>query len=375
MINNKETTIKKISPLKVYFSLEDRAEILKRVDECLSTGMLAQGKNVKEFEESFAKYTGVKHAIAVSSGGSAIEIVMRILGVEGKEVLIPANTFLATASSVVLAGGKPKFADVSLKTFSVSLDSLKKSVSKNTAGVIVVHIGGIITPEIESIKKWCDENHLWLFEDCAHAHGSNFSNKIAGNFGIAGAYSFFATKVMTSGEGGMIVTNEDEIAKKARVLRDYGKTEPWVSYHTEIGANWRMNDISGAIGVVQLKRLDDFINSRESIARLYTKLLSPLKDLVLVLPEGKCSWYKYIVLLPKSIDREKLRVKMKEKGVSLSGGVYDLPLHKQPVFKNMKNENLTVAEDICSRHICLPIYYGMTNEDAEYVVVGLKNSI
>ena len=369
---NKETTIKKIPPLKIYFSSEDKKEILVRIEECPSSGMLAQGKNVKEFEDEFAKYIDVKNAVAVNSGGSAIEISMRILNVKDKEVLVPANTFFATASSVILAGGNPVFVDISKDTFSISLEHLKKSKTKNTVGVIVVHIGGIITPEIESIKKWCDDNGLWLFEDCAHAHGSRLNGKMAGTFGIAGGYSFFATKVMTSGEGGMLVTNNNDFAKKAKILRDYGKTEPWVSFHTEIGANCRMSDISGVIGLVQLRKLDEFVNWREKVASLYTNKLKSLPGIKLILPKDKCSWYKYIVLLPSNIDREKLRIKMKEIGVSLSGGVYDLPLHKQPVFKNVEAKDLKNTEEVCSHHICLPIYYGMGNEEVEYVINALK---
>lgn len=363
----------KVPPVKVVFSEQDREEILRRIDECLASGMLAQGKNVKEFEDEFAKSTGTKHAVAVSSGGSALEIAMRILNVTGKEVLVPANTFLATASSVVLAGGKVKFVDVAPDTFSVSLENLRKAATKNTAGVIVVHIGGIITPEIEKIQDWCRAQKLWLFEDCAHAHGSKWHGKASGNFGIAGGYSFFSTKVMTSGEGGMVVTHDDDFAKKARVFRDYGKPEPWVSFHTEMGANWRMSDIAGAVGVVQLKRLQEFVSWREKIANSYTRLLKSIPNITPVLPKDRCSWYKYIVLLPKGADREILKAKMKESGVSLSGGVYEIPLHRQPVFKETAANHYPVAEDICGRHICLPIYYGITNEEAEYVVQTLKN--
>ena len=363
----------KIPPVKVIFLEEDKKEILGRIEECLTTGILAQGKNVREFEEKFAKYVGVKHAVAVSSGGAAIEIAMRILNVKGKEVIVPTNTFLATASSVVLAGGKVKLVDIDPDTFCISLESLRRAVTKQTVGVIIVHVGGIITHKIEEIKKWCDDNNLWLFEDCAHAHGSRFNGKMAGTFGIAGAYSFFATKVMTSGEGGMIVTNDNNFAKKARILRDYGKTEPWISYYTELGANWRMSDITAAIGVVQFKRLNDFIAWREKIANIYTKSLKSDSRLKLVLPKGKCSWYKYIVLLPKDIDRDEIKKRMKEKDVSLSGGVYDIPLHRQPIFSSLKERyQFPVADDVCKRHICLPIYYGMKEEEAMYVIETLQ---
>jgi len=375
MTQDTKKNLLKIPSLKVYFPPEDIKEILSKIEECLSTGMLAQGKNVQEFEKQFASYLGTQNAICVSSGGSAIEVVMRALNVKEKEVLVPANTFLATASSVVLAGGNSRLVDISPKTLSPTLESLKKSITKNTTGVIIVHIGGIISEEIEEIRNWCNEKGLWLFEDCAHAHGSMFHKKMAGTFGLGSAYSFFATKVITCGEGGIVVTSDNELAKKVRILRDYGKTEPWVSYHVELGANWRMSDITAVIGLAQLKRLNEFINFREKIASLYTKFLETIPEVNPILSKDRCSWYKYIILLPNNKDREKLRIKMKENGVSLSGGVYDVPLHKQPVFKSFENEPLHNAEDFCRRHICLPIYYGMKNEEVEYVVETLKNCL
>jgi dTDP-4-amino-4,6-dideoxygalactose transaminase len=198
---------------------------------------------------------------------------------------------------------------------------------------------------------------------------------MAGRFGQAAAYSFFATKVMTSGEGGMLVTDEDELAQRARGLRDYGKPDPWVSFHTEIGANWRMPEFCAAVGFVQLRRLDEFIAWREKIAGFYTEGLRGIPGVAPVLPAGRSSWYKYIVLLPKGLHREQVKSVMKDRGVSLSGGVYDMPLHQQPVFAGMTHEQFPMADNLCSRHICLPLYYGMTDEEAEYVVDTLKDTL
>ncbi len=361
-----------IPPLKIVFSEEDRQEILKRIDQALASGRVAQGENVKEFEETFARYIGTKHAVAVSSGGAAIEVAMHLLNVKDREVLVPTNTFAATATGVLLAGGRVRFVEADPKTFSVSLASLKQAVTPQTVGVIVVHIGGIITPEIEAIRQWCDEAGLWLFEDAAHAHGSQLNGKMAGRFGIAAAYSFFATKVMTSGEGGMLVTDDDELAKRARGLRDYGKPDPWVSFHTQIGSNWRMSEFCAVVGLVHLRRLDEFVGWRERIAHYYTGALRSLPEVIPVLPAGRSSWYKYIVLLAKERRREEIKAVMKEHGVSLSGGVYETPLHRQPVFEAMAVGSFPVADDICARHICLPLYYSMTQEEASQVIEVLR---
>ena len=365
----------KIPPVKVIFDENARKEILGRIEDCLTSGMLAQGKYIEEFEDKWAQYLGIEHAVAVSNGSSAIEVAMRILNVQGKEVLVPVNTFAASAISVLLAGGIVRFVDMDAATFSPSLEELKRRVTPKTAGVEIVHIGGIITPEIEKIRDWCQEKGLWLFEDCAHAHGSDMNGKRAGRFGIAGGYSFFATKTMTSGEGGMIVTEDEEFAQKARLLRNHGKPEPWVSYHTELGSNWRLSELNAAVGLSHLTRLDDFISWRDKIARLYSDLLRKVPGITLVLPRARTSWYKYIVLLDARIDKDKLKQSMKEQGVSLSGEVYDVPLHEQPIFQNMTDGEFPVAEDVCHRHICLPLYYGMSEDEARFVVETLNKNL
>jgi dTDP-4-amino-4,6-dideoxygalactose transaminase len=233
----------------------------------------------------------------------------------------------------------------------------------------------MVTPEVEEIRHWCNGNDLWLLEDAAHAHDSEVNHKKAGTFGIASAFSFFATKTITTAEGGMIVTESEKFAQKASTLRDYGKVEPWVSYHTELGFNWRMSELNAAVGLAQLKRLDDFIVWRARVAELYTQLLRQIPQVTPVLPKRRSSWYKYIVLLPPKIDRNKLKKFMVEQGVSLSGGVYDIPLHRQPIFKNMADGEFPMADDVCQRHICLPLYYGMTGGEAELVVETLKRGI
>ncbi|RLC62613.1 MAG: DegT/DnrJ/EryC1/StrS family aminotransferase [Chloroflexi bacterium] len=364
-----------IPAMKVVFGEDDRREILARIEDSLATGMLAQGQYVRQFEGKWSEYLGVKYAVATCSGGAALEVCLQALNVKDKEVLIPVNTFAATPLSVLLAGGKVRFTDIDAATLSPSLEQLKRRVTPKTAGVIIVHIGGIVTPEIEDIRSWCSQNGLWLLEDAAHAHGSEINGRKAGTFGLAGTFSFFATKIMTTAEGGIIVTQSEELTKRATILRDYGKAEPWVSYHTDSGFNWRMSELHAAIGLTQLKRLDAFITWRENIAKLYTQLLQQIPEATPVLPKDRSSWYKYIVLLNQQIDKGRVKKSMKQQGISLSGGVYDVPLHQQPIFKTMADGEFPIADDFCRRHICLPIYYGMTGGEAEFVVESLKRGI
>jgi dTDP-4-amino-4,6-dideoxygalactose transaminase len=367
--------MRKIPPLKVCFSREDRREILNRIDESLATGQVVMGKNVAELEREFAAYCGVKHAVAVSSGSSALEIVLRAMDCKGKDVLVPTNTFFATASAVLFAGGKPVLVDINPAAFTLDLKTIRRRRTKKTAAVMIVHIGGMISPEVEAIRSWCDSQGLWLIEDAAHAHGSEHAGKKAGRFGQAGCYSFFSTKVMTSGEGGMVVTDDEKFAETARLLRNHGKPQPWTSYHTQLGSNWRMTEFSAAVGLTQLRNLDKYIAWREKIAGFYTKALAGVPELIPVLPQGRSSWYKYIVLLDRKIDRAKLKAWLKEKGVGLAGEVYEIPLHRQPVFAGARLGPFPAADDVCRRHICLPLYYGMTKPEAAYVVENLIKGI
>lgn len=361
-----------VPPLKVVFEEADRKAILEEIDKCLSSGWVAAGKYVKEFEEFWADYCGCTHAVACGSGGAALEMLMKALGVEGKEVLVPTNTFVASPNSIIFAGGNAVFLDTDPRTMGVSLEEIKRQVTDNTVGVMVVHIGGIISPEMSQIASWCKEKGIWLVEDAAHAHGSESEGMRAGQFGTAAAYSFFATKVMTGGEGGMVVTDDDDLAETCRRLRDYGKRTDWETVHTYLSSNYRMNEISAIVGLSQARRLDDFIAWRQKIADRYTEELADVLELVL--PPGRNSWYKYMAYLPQGMDREHFRTQMKERGVSLSGGVYDIPVHLQPVYQELRpGLSLPQSEAACARHICLPLFYTMTDEQADHVIASVRD--
>lgn len=361
---------------RIVFTEDDVRAVQERVGEVLRTGQLAQGKYVAELERSWAAYAGAKHAVAVNSGSSAVEIPMRIFARSGDEVLVPVNTFAATAIAVRFAGADVRFVDTDPATFGVSLAALRARRTPRTRGVVVVHIGGIVTPEMPEIRSWCDAEGLWLVEDCAHAHGSATGERHAGTFGAAGAFSFFATKVMTSGEGGMIVTDDDGVAEQARLLRNHGKPQPWVSVHTHPGGNWRMSEVHAVIALQQLARLDAMIESRAAVAALYARALEGMPELTPVLPAGRSGWYKFIVLLPPGVDRARVRADMAARGVSLSGGVYDVPLHRQPLFEEEEAEqSYPIADDVCARHVCLPMFPGMTSEEGRRVIDALREAI
>ena len=369
----------RIPPARIYFSEEDRASILKSIDEALCTGQLTLGKNGKQLEEEFARFIGTKHAIAVNSGTSSIQILMHIYGVRGKEVIIPTNTFFATALGVMHAGGIVRFVDCDPETFSMDMDSLRNSMTPNTAGVIVVHIGGIVTPHMQEIQRLCKERGVFLVEDAAHAHGSSYKGQMAGTFGESASFSFYPTKIITSAEGGIIVTDSTTINDEARLYRDQGKATFTSNIHNKLGYNWRMSEPHAIIGLAHVRRLREFIEERNTLARVYDAGLKGVKGLKpLVLTKDSVSnYYKYIVMLDDRIDRAALKKTLREKyDVGLSGEVYELPVHMQPYFDGKyKQGDFPKAEHMCAHHICLPLYQKMSEDDASYVVQSLRDAL
>ena len=366
----------KIVPTKPYFSEEDINFIQSNFREILEgKSFLSQYKYCEEFEKQFADYIGTKYAISVANGTCALEIILRSLNVKG-DVIVPTNTVAATAYGVVAAGCNPIFADCG-QDLILDLDDVKKRITKNTKAIITVHIGGLISSNTKELVEFCDDNNIYLIEDAAHAHGSTLDNRKAGTFGVAAGFSFFSTKVITTGEGGMITTNDDIINQRARILRDQavinqGKFE---NYHEEFGYNWRMQEVSALLGITQLKRLEEFIKRRLEIARIFDEELSSLKNIRIrkTPPSVRENYYKYVIFLEKH-DRFEIQKMMREKfNVRLGGCVYAIPLHKQPAFS--RKISFLVAEDLCSRHICPPMYHEMTDEEAKYVADSLKKCL
>jgi len=367
---------------RIDFPEDDRKEISRKIDEVLKSGMLTLGKYTKEFEENFREYVKTEHAVAVNSGTAALEICLRASGIKNSSVVVPTNTFCATPAAVIHAGCKVIFSDIG-DDMCLDPDSLQNSIKKDTKAAIIVHIAGNITENINAIKDICNDKNILLIEDAAHAAGSSFAGVKAGNIGGCAAFSFYPTKVMTSGEGGMITANSKEICKKALVLRDQGKESFNSNNIVELGYNWRMSEISAIIGMQQLKRLDEFIEKRKKAAGIYNKVLKETENIrPLVVPKkASPNCYKYVAsldcLAEGKIKREGLKKNMKEKfGVSLSGEVYDVPCHLQPVFKNFfGNIGLPNSERLCRSHICLPIYPQMKKEEAEYAADCLTKAV
>lgn len=363
---------------QVHFPDEDRQAILAQIDEALRTGQLTLGRLGRDLEERFAARHGARHAVAVGSGTAALEIPLRCFDVVGRDVLVPANTFFATAAAVVAAGGRPRFVDCDPATLAVDPASVEAMIGPETAGIVVVHIAGIVTPAIHELQRICDAYDIFLLEDAAHAHGAGLDGRAAGTFGRAAAFSFYPTKVMAGGEGGMVLTDDDRVADEARIYRDQGKAGFLTNHHTHLGYNWRMSEPHAAIALSQLGRLDQFIAHRRHVAALYDEALagSPLRPLAV--PEGaEPNFYKYVAYLPEGVDRTALKQLLRTSyGVALSGEVYELPLHRQPVFERFADdEPLPGADEICARHVCLPISAALRDDQVATVANALAGAL
>jgi perosamine synthetase len=361
-----------IPPAKPYFPKSDIEEMKTHLERILNSGMLTLGEYTKQFEQLFATYTGVKQAIAVNSGTSALEIALRTQRLQqGDEVILPTNTFGATAAATIFAGGRPVITDINPESLTIDSDLVKKSITKKTRGVVTVHIGGLVCPDIMSIKQTCDDEGLFLIEDAAHAHGSKIDGKSAGSLGTAGCFSFYPTKVITSGEGGIITTDSNEVASVANILRDQGKESFSSNRIVMLGYNWRIPEMCAALGILQLKRLPEFIANRSSIAKTYDKALDDLGiERVVTPPNVLNNYYKYTFFLPVGIDRDRFKSVCRQRGVAYGGEVYWPPLHLQPAFQEYlsKNARFEAADERCRRMVNPPMFSQMAAEQAERVL-------
>jgi perosamine synthetase len=362
---------------RVVFREEDRAEIAAAIMDILASGALTLGPYTKRFEAAFGAAHSAPHAVATSSGTAALDIILRTAGVARRDVIVPANTFFATAAAVLQAGGRPVFADIDAATFALSRATVEAALTPATAAVVLVHIGGLITPGVDEIRRLCDDLGVPLIEDAAHAHGSSYGGRFAGSFSLAAAFSFYPTKVVTSGEGGMVLTGSDHVRDEALIYRDQGKGAFTANHHVRLGSAMRMSELHAVTGLVHLRRMNAAIARRRSVAARYTADLQvaggpqPLAE-----PAGcRSNFYKYIAVLPPGLDRAIFKQELAERhGVRLSGEVYDVPLHKQPVFADYATGPLPVAEDMCTRHVCLPVHSDMRDDEADHVLSAVSRA-
>jgi len=357
-----------IKPFRVAFSDEEVEEFLTRARNVLESGHLIPGTNARLFEEGFRRIVEAKYATTVASGTAALEIIFRSLGLNGTDVLAPANTNYATVEAIMRAGGRPVLYDAGLYP---DPDSIERAVTAKSRAVVVVHIGGYISPSINDIVSFCRDREILLIEDAAHAHGSRYKGRSAGTFGTAAAFSTFATKVITTSEGGVVVTDSQHVRDLALVYRDQGKDEAGTR-NVLFGSAWRMSELHASLGVVQLCRFDKRLQRNNQIIDRYVSEIDRENIEVPYDIEAVYSGYKFIVLLSDTRKRNSLKSHLLETGIEPAKGVYDVPIHRQPALDAIAHGSYPAAEKFADTHLCLPMWHGLTDEEVGRVIAEVN---
>ena len=347
------------------------------VVEAMRSGGLAQGPRVQAFEEQFAGYIGVRHAVATSSGTAALHVALLAHGIgEGDEVVTTPFSFIATANAVLFTGARPVFADIG-EDYNIDSEKIMQAITPKTKAVLPVHLYGR-PAEMKAIEEIAEDHNLALIEDACQAHGATCGDdcRKAGSFGT-GVFSFYPTKNMTTGEGGMITTDNPGIAKQARMLRDHGSSRRYV--HEMLGFNLRMTDIGAAIGMVQLKKLDQFNSARRMNAAHLTGKLKHVAGITTPDDAPGHVFHQYTVRVA-GVDgsrcgdctRDDLVAHLGEKGIG-TGVYYPIPIHKQPLYRKLGFEDsLPVAERFADEVLSLPVHPAVSEADLDYIIETMK---
>lgn len=357
------------------FTTDEVLWVQERLAELLLTSAhLTMGRYGEELEEEAAALTGSPHAVAVASGTAALEAILRAIEVAGTEVIVPTNTFGATAVSVLRAGATVVLADAD-ETLGIDVADVASRITPRTRAVVTVHIGGRIADSIRELCQLCERKGIALIEDCAHSLGSTWQGQSAGTFGVAGAFSMFATKVLTSGEGGMVVTSHPAIAETTRLLRDHAKRADGTMEVT--GYNWRLGEAQALLALAQVRALPRLLEARRAVTDVYDSRGATLGGVRALgpRPHSVDNGYKYL-MFSRAYDLEKLANLLSARyGVDLGGTVYRTPLHEQPAFHSYAQGSYPGAAAWCPAHFCPPSHPLMTQVDAHRVMDSLADAL
>ncbi len=351
------------------------AEEIAAVTQVLKEKRLSQGEYVEKFEKSFAEYVGTNHAIAFNSGTAALQVGLAAKGIKPKDEIITSPfTFAATANVIVLLGAKPVFVDIDPETLNINPLLIEEAITSNTRAIIPVHYAGQCA-EMDEIIRIAKEYDLFVLEDAAEAHGSLYKKKLAGNLGDAGTFSFYPNKNIVTGEGGMLTTNDDELAKKARILLNHGQDGRY--HHVEIGWNYKMMDLVAAIGLVQIKRIHHILKHKKELAEYYIDIF---REFDFIRPQtvrsyNLHSYMLFSVLTSNQAQRDALQSILENAGVETR--IAFPSLHLQPIFRRLygfKYGQFPVAEKASETVLCIPIHAYLQREDQEYIVNVIQES-
>ncbi|HEX7257737.1 MAG TPA: DegT/DnrJ/EryC1/StrS family aminotransferase [Nitrososphaeraceae archaeon] len=361
---------------------EEKQEVIKVLDEnALTSASRNGGKRVQEFESSLRTFLNVKHAISVNSGTAALHAALLALDIKADdEVLLPSFTFVATANSVIASGAKPVFVDINTKDYTIDLHDLKRKISKKSKAIIPVHLYGHPSDLCE-LNEIANQYSLYIIEDACQSLGSLYKNKQTGTFGTMGCFSMYASKVLTAGEGGAIVTNDDKLADTLKMIRNHGMVE---GYDTQmLGLNYRLPELSAAIAKIQMKKLKTILNLRRQNSLLLSNLLETIiSKYNIKIPEEdqikKFNWYLFTLAFnnPNNITlRDYIKKKLIENGIGVAV-YYDPPVHKTPFYQKFSMNNDLQNTNWSSKHVLsLPVHPGVTEMDIQNMVNVLKREL
>ena len=357
--------------------LLDEAEVQavsKVLRSCILTGRTERSDSeVRRFEKAFSQFVKAKYAFAVNSGTSALYMSLLAADVGyGSEVIVPSFTFVATAESVLMLGAKPVFVDIDPETYNIDSQLIEKAITNKTKAIIPVDLFGL-PADMESIKEIAVNHNLILVEDAAQAHGAEYKGMPPGSFSDFACWSFYASKNMTTGEGGMITTNEEKYRDTLPYMRSHGEKEEYIS--SMMGGNFRMPEMEAAIGNVQLSKLPDFLTARRENAERLLKRLNPIDELQLpIVPKGyKPSWYLFTVKLKNANEtrRDKIVNELRKLGIGASV-YYRCPIHLMPLYRRLGKSQLPMTEEVAKLVFSLPVHPGVTSVDLEHIVDSTK---
>ncbi len=348
-------------------------EEVEEVVKVLRSGFIAQGPKVAEFEDNFAEYVGVEHAVASSSGTTALHLALLAADIgSGDEVITTPFSFAATGNSILYVGAKPVFVDIDENTYNIDPTKIDEAVTENTKAIMPVHLYGQ-PADMDPINKTAREHNLTVIEDSAQAHGATYNGKMTGSLGDMGCFSFYPTKNMTTSEGGIITTDNAEFAEKARVLRAHGESERYT--HVVLGYNFRMTDIAAAIGIVQLKKLEKFNEKRIENAKYLTEKIEEINWIKspYVASNVKHVFHQFTVRVEGS-NRDKLMEFLKDKGIG-TGIHYPKPIYQQKIYQDIGIDSFCPeAESASSEVLSLPVHPSLEKLELDEIVSALKEA-
>lgn len=338
----------------------------KYVNDCLdSTWISSKGKYISLFEENFADYIGVRHAVGVFNGTVALHLALLALGVgPDDEVIVPTLTYIASANAITYVGATPVFCDSLRDTWQMDVDDVRKKITSKTKAVMAVHLYGHPC-DMDRLSALCKEHDLFLIEDCAESIGSEYKGEKTGTFGDISAFSFFGNKTITTGEGGMVVTNDETLFERVKHFKGQGLAHFREYWHDIIGYNFRMTNIQAAIGLAQLEKVNEFITRKQLIAKKYNHAFADgIVEFHQAHPDVFHTYWMCSVLVKKINDRDKLRAYLASNGVETRPLFY--PIHTMPMY-TQKYQKHPVAEELGWRGLNLPSYPGLKDEEIDYI--------